>query len=96
MAFTAAIVDPYVNAVHRCQLRDRRGRAESITEYFRLTQELLLREGPAALKAQEKLALLADADSMDRLHREVWTRPAEELAPWWRAALGRYTRPAAG
>lgn len=92
-AFTAAIVDPYVNAVHRCQLRDRPGRSERITEYFSLMQEHLLREGPAALKAQEKLALLADADSMDRLHREVWTRPLAELGPWWREALARYTRP---
>ena len=95
VAFTAAIVDPYVNAMHRCQLRDRPGRAERITEYFQLTQELLLREGPGALKAQEKTALLADADSMDRLHREVWTRPLAELAPWWRDALARYTQPSA-
>jgi membrane glycosyltransferase len=95
VAFTAAVVDPYVNAVHRCQLRDRPNRAERITEYFRLMQELLLREGPAALKPQEKTALLADADSMDRLHREVWTRPLAEMAPWWAEALGRYTQPRA-
>jgi membrane glycosyltransferase len=88
---TSAVVDPYVNAVHRCQLRDRRGRAESIREYFRMTQELLLREGPTALKKQEKLALLNDAESLDRLHREVWMRPAAELAPWWRDALARHT-----
>lgn len=94
VAFTAAIVDPYVNAVHRCQLRDRPGRAERITEYFRMMQEHLLREGPAALNTHEKIALLADADSMDRLHREVWTRPAAELSQWWREALGRYTRAA--
>jgi len=88
---TSAVVDPYVNAVHRCQLRDRRGRAESIREYFRMTQELLLREGPGALKKHEKLALLNDAESIDRLHREVWMRPAAELAPWWRDALARHT-----
>ncbi len=87
--FTAAVVDPYVNAVHRCQLRDRPGRAERITTYFRLMQELVLREGPAALQPREKLALLADADSVDRLHRAVWTRPAEDLAPWWREAVAR-------
>ncbi len=92
VAFTAAIVDPYVNAMHRCQLRDRSGRAERITEYFELMQELLLREGPGALKGQEKTALLADADSMDRLHREVWKRPLVDLAPWWRDALARYTQ----
>lgn len=90
VAFTRAIVDPYVNAVHRCMLRDRPNRAEKITEYFRMTQELLLREGPAALQPREKLALLADADSIDRLHREVWIRPLAELAPWWRDALASY------
>jgi membrane glycosyltransferase len=95
VAFTRAVVDPYVNAVHRCQLRDRPGRAESITEYFRMMQEHLLREGPAALKSHEKTALLADADSMDRLHREVWIRPLADLAPWWRDALGTYAPKAA-
>lgn len=95
VAFTAAIVDPYVSAVHRCQLRDRPGRAATITEYFTMMQEHLLREGPAALKAHEKTALLADATSMDRLHREVWTRPLADLAPWWQAALARYTQPRA-
>ncbi len=45
-----------------------------------------------ALKGQEKTALLADADSMDRLHREIWKRPLAELAPWWRDALARYTQ----
>ncbi len=94
-AFTAAIVDPYVNAMHRCQLRDRPGRAERITEYFRHMQEHLLREGPAALKPHEKAALLADADSMDRLHRAVWTRPLAEMSPWWREALARYAPPRA-
>lgn len=94
--FTSAVVDPYVNAVHRCQLRDRPGRAEKIRDYFRLTQELLLREGPAALKTSEKMALLNDADSMDRLHRQVWVRPAAHLAPWWRDALASYGRTKSG
>lgn len=91
---TLAVVDPYVNAVHRCLLRDKAGRPERIREYFGHMVELLLREGPSVLKKQEKLALLADAESMDRLHREVWIRPAAELAPWWREALARYTRAA--
>lgn len=92
---TGAIVDPYVNAVHRCLLRERPRRAQPIREYFSMMQEYILREGPVAMKAQEKLALLADADSVDRLHREVWSRPVESLAPAWRDAIARHVRSAA-
>jgi membrane glycosyltransferase len=88
---TAAIVDPYVNAVHRCLLRDRPNRAKPIRDYFNMMQELVLREGPGAMKSQEKIALLSDADSVDRLHREVWSRPAEALAPVWREARDQHT-----
>jgi membrane glycosyltransferase len=86
-----AIVDPYVNAVHRCLLRDRPNRAAAIRQYFTMMQEHMLREGPSAMKSQEKFALLNDADSVDRMHREVWSRPASELAPVWREALERHS-----
>ena len=46
-----------------------------------------LREGPAALKSHEKTALLADAESMDRLHRAVWTRPLADLRPFHAAEV---------
>jgi membrane glycosyltransferase len=85
----AAIVDPYANSVHRCLLRDRPNRAQPIREYFSMMQELMLREGPAAMKAQEIFALLNDADSVDRMHREVWSRRSGDLAPEWREALAR-------
>ncbi|HEY5552827.1 MAG TPA: glucans biosynthesis glucosyltransferase MdoH [Opitutaceae bacterium] len=93
---TAAVVDPYVNAVHRCLLRDRPNRAQPIREYFTMTQELMLREGPGAMKPHEIFALLNDADSVDRLHREVWSRPTGELAPVWREELTRHAVQAPG
>jgi membrane glycosyltransferase len=90
-----AVLDPYLNALHRCLLRDRARRSEQIRDYFEVRRELLLREGPQALTAKDKVALLTDAESMDRLHRELWLRPSGEIAPWWRQAMRRYQSPAA-
>ena len=91
----SAIVDPYVNAVHRCLLRERPNRMPAIREYFGMMQEFMLREGPGLMKPHEVFALLNDADSVDRLHREVWSRPADELAPEWREAIAAHSPAAA-
>ncbi len=85
-----AVLDPYLNALHRCLLRERPGRAEDIRDYFEAMQEKLLREGPQALSGRDKVALLSDAESMDWLHRQLWLRPASEIAPWWQAAMRQY------
>ncbi len=85
-----AVLDPYLNALHRCLLRERPGRAEDIRDYFETMQEKLLREGPQALSGRDKVALLSDAESMDWLHRQLWLRPASEIAPWWQAAMRQY------
>jgi membrane glycosyltransferase len=90
-----AVLDPYLNALHRCLLRERPRRSDQIRDYFEVRQELLLREGPHALTAKDKGALLSDAESMDWLHRQLWLRPAEEIAPWWRQAMLRYQSPVA-
>lgn len=82
-----AVVDPYVNALHLCLLRDRTGQADEIRQYFGQNRERLLREGPAAVPPQEKSALLADAESIDWLHRELWRRRPADLAVEWRQAL---------
>lgn len=87
LGLTRAVVDPYVNAVHVCLLRERTGQADEVRQYFEETREKLLRDGPAALRPQDKFAVLSDAESMDWLHTEVWRRPAPALAPWWRRAL---------
>lgn len=84
---TRAVVDPYVNAVHVCLLRERTGQADEVRQYFEETREKLLRNGPAALPPKDKFAVLSDAESMDWLHTEVWRRPAADLAPWWQRAL---------
>ncbi len=84
------VLDPYVNAVHRCLLRARPERSAVITRYFFRMQEKLLHEGPAALSSREKVALLSDAASVDRLHLQVWLRPAAEMAPCWQTYLAAY------
>lgn len=86
------MLDPYVNAVHRCLLRERPNRSSVITRYFTRMQEKLLREGPESLDQREKSALLSDAVSVDRLHLQVWLRPPSEIAPSWREQLEAYSR----
>jgi len=87
-----AVVDPYVNAVHVSLLRDK-GESPPETE-LRLggLRATLLHQGPAALSARERMALLMDADSMHVLHQELWATPGARLAAWWRLALEHYAR----
>ena len=86
-----AVLDPYVNAVHLALLRERDHAAGSASEErFAPLRERLLREGPAALGARDKVALLLDADSMAVLHRDLWSLPAERLSAWWRTAIRAY------
>lgn len=84
-----AVLDPYVNAVHLSLLRER-DQTAAAEERFGPLRERLLREGPAALSARDKLALLLDADSMSELHRDLWSLPADRLAVWWRTAIRTY------
>ncbi len=84
-----AVLDPYVNALHVALLRQRR-KSEESREWFGQLCERLLRDGPAKFTAKEKMALLLDADSMMRLHRDLWSSPAEDLAEWWRLAMRQY------
>lgn len=86
-----AVLDPYVNAVHLALLRERDQKPDANAELrFSPLRQRLLREGPQALAAREKNALLLDADSMASLHRELWSSPADNLAEWWRAAIRSY------
>jgi membrane glycosyltransferase len=81
------VVDPYVNAVHRRHLRVRRRQSMEIRRFFEAKREALLRDGPGVLSPREKTALLCDAESVEWLHREIWRRADDELAPFWQQAL---------
>jgi membrane glycosyltransferase len=91
-----AVTDPYVNAIHLSQLRTKDDPSPVNEVRFAGLRERLLREGPAALSPRDKLALLLDADSMSRLHRELWSAPAPELAATWRNALEQQPGPGDG
>jgi len=88
-ALMQAVLDPYINAVHVALLRQRRPSAES-REWFAQLRSSLLREGPGSFSTKEKMALLLDPASMLWLHRELWSRPADSLAEWWRLAMRQY------
>ena len=96
-----AVLDPYVNAIHVSLLREKRRSPEHQKALARLRAgkpaarslgERLLAEGPDALKPDEKLLVLSDADTMPWLHRQAWLRPSESLAPWWQNAISQYAR----
>jgi len=94
-----AVLDPYVNAIHVSLLREKRLNpvyAESLAKLgvgrpeVRVLGEKLLAEGPGALKPDEKLLVLSDADAMPWLHRQAWVRPSETLASWWQTVIRQY------
>jgi membrane glycosyltransferase len=97
----AAVLDPYVNALHASLLRENRLNPVHARVLADLgvggpqvppLRERLLAEGPEKLLPREKLLVLSDADSLPWLHRQVWLRPAGTLAPWWQAAARQYAR----
>jgi membrane glycosyltransferase len=70
-----AVVDPYVNALHRALLRrPRRVRAE-IRAMRAALVERLLGQGTRALTPREQRIVFNDPDSVDQLHAEVWQLP---------------------
>lgn len=85
-----AVLDPYVNALHVSLLRTKDAAPEAIELRLVDLRERLVRQGPAALDAREKLAVLSDVDSMVALHEEIWSAPPGRLAEWWRHALEHY------
>jgi len=89
--FVCVLLDPYVNAVHRCLLRERKSRAPLFHGYFARLRERVLTEGPQSLSAREKAALLADATSVDELHLAVWLRQPAGMAACWRQWLGAWS-----
>ena len=69
--FLQAVLDPYVNAVHVSLLRTKDDPPTASEERFATLRATLLREGPAALAAKDRLALLMDVESMHALHHDV-------------------------
>ena len=96
-----AVLDPYVNAVHVSLLREKQLNPAYIEQFSNLgvggDQVLklgvkLLAEGPGKLSAADRMLVMTDQRAMVWLHQQVWQRPNEMLAPWWRAAILEYSR----
>lgn len=88
--FMLVVLDPYVNALHCSLLRQRKSAPPESKKYYAAVAERVLAEGPAAVKREDKLALLYDTESLTRLHRTIWSSPAARIAPWWQFAISQY------
>jgi membrane glycosyltransferase len=96
----AAVLDPYVNAIHVTLLREKQlnpvyaehfTRMGAGTDAARELGEKLLAGGPEKLKPSERMLVMADQRVMVWLHQQAWLRPEEKLAPWWRAMIREFS-----
>jgi len=96
----AAVLDPYVNAIHVTLLREKQlnpvyaehfTRIGAGTDAVRELGEKLLAGGPEKLNSSERMTVMADQRVMVWLHQQAWVRPEEKLAPWWRAMIREFS-----
>ncbi len=87
--FVRAVVDPYVNAIHRAFLRAPRRLDDDVRATRRALVDRALAEGPKALGVADRRVLLLDPDAADALHEQVWA--LED-----RSGAARWGRPGAG
>jgi membrane glycosyltransferase len=96
----AAVLDPYVNAIHVTLLREKQlnpvyaehlARIGAGTDAVRDLGEKLLAGGPEKLSPSERVTVMADQRVMVWLHQQAWLRPEEKLAPWWRAMIREFS-----
>jgi membrane glycosyltransferase len=93
--FARAVVDPFINALHRALLGRRRSFRAEIRAHRAALVARALAEGPRALSDREQRILLQDPDSVDALHERVWALgDANAVARWGRPA-GKAAMPAA-
>jgi membrane glycosyltransferase len=81
--FVRAVVDPFVNALHRALLGRRRRRRATIEAARRGLVERAVANGPESLGRRERRVLLLDPDTTDELHRRVWALPERARAARW-------------
>ena len=81
--FVRAVVDPYVNALHRALLGQRRLLKPSIRAARRALVDRVLSDGPAALDTRQRRILLYDPDLITELHCRVWELSDPARAAHW-------------
>ncbi|HSQ82837.1 MAG TPA: glucans biosynthesis glucosyltransferase MdoH [Casimicrobiaceae bacterium] len=82
--FTAAVVDPLVNALVCAQAVMRSAVTPHAREATAARVEQALQAGPAALSTADRTALIADPAALSALHWAVWTSPVRHDS--WRKA----------
>jgi membrane glycosyltransferase len=88
--FVHAVLDPFYNAVHVALQRKREAISTPSSTYGASLAHKLFKEGPNALTAQEKRALLTDGHNLAYLHMLIWKTPAGLMHPAWAKALAEY------
>lgn len=81
--FVRAVVDPYVNALHRGLLGRRRSVKPAIHAARQALLERALVAGAAGLSARDRRVLLSDPDMVVELHHRVWRLADRERAAQW-------------
>src|SRR5262249_9279403 len=82
-AFAQAVVDPIANAHHVWQATFR---ARDGSPGAAQLVEKALHRGPAGLRADERVAILDDPESLSALHVAVWSASADVTRKWRRLA----------
>jgi membrane glycosyltransferase len=73
--FLQALTDPYVNALHRSLLPEREPPNRRRRHYLEGLVHQLEEEGPDSLSAAQRRELIADPETLLRLHALFWSRP---------------------
>ena len=73
--FVQALTDPYVNALHLSLLPEREPPGKRRRHYLEGLIHHLEEEGPDSMSAAQKRDLIADPESLQRLHALFWSRP---------------------
>jgi membrane glycosyltransferase len=81
--FVRAIVDPYMNAIHRALLRAPRRLDDGVRAARRALVDRAALEGPEAVGTADRRVLLLDPDAVDALHEQVWALEDRDRAARW-------------
>ena len=77
--FVQALVDPYVNALHRSLLPEREPPGKRRRHYLEGLIHQLEEEGPNSLSPAQKRELIADPETLLRLHALFWSRSSARM-----------------
>ncbi|HOW77567.1 MAG TPA: glucans biosynthesis glucosyltransferase MdoH [Candidatus Competibacteraceae bacterium] len=77
--FVQVLIDPYVNALHRSLLPEREPPGKRRRHYLEGLIHQLEEEGPNSLSPTQKRELIAEPETLLRLHALFWSRPPAKM-----------------